>query len=378
MGSVRLSSDRISDLLGFARIASSAQDIQTLRSETLHPVRRAFRSDSTIIWLIDQNHRAIEPIEANIQHRFFPMYRDYYFRKNPFDPTNLGSFRGTSLSMERIVPYSDFQRTEYYNDFIRPQKIRRQMAVYIRLRNRLTSLICTHRSSNRMFNEEDLAAGDMVSSHLSAAFDRIQMIEEVKRKGSFFRMILDSTDAGILVLDLQKRPVFINRKAADICAGIKREILPDNERHRVDSIIPPPVLDDCEALERCFENDQEFGLGSRPVRERIIWISPSEKCLFRIRLVNRDLADSDDPLFLITMQTLPGHPKIEDHAARMDFGLTKREAEIVSYIYRGYRNAEIADRLFISEGTVKNHLRSIFEKAEVKNRTGLIHKVLSR
>ena len=378
MRNIRLSSDRISDLMEFARIASSAQDIQTLRSETLHPIRRAFRSDSTILWLIDQNNRAIEPIEVNIQHRFFPMYRDYYFRKNPFDPTNLGPFRATSLSMERIVPYQAFQRTEYYNDFIRPQKIRRQMAVYIRVRNKLTSLICTHRSDNRMFNEEDLAAGDMVSTHLSSAFDRIQMIEEVKKKGSFFRMIVDSTDAGILVLDLQKRQVFINRKGAEICAGIKKENLPHKGRHRANSIIPPPVLDYCDALEGYPENDQGIGLSPLPVRERIIRVSPSEKCLFRIRLVNRNLADSDGPLFLVTMETLPGNPKIDDHAARMDFGLTKREAEIVSYVYRGYRNAEIADKLFISEGTVKNHLRSIFEKAEVKNRTGLIHKVLSR
>ncbi len=357
MGSVKLSSGRISDLLEFARIAGSAQDIRSLRSETLHPIRRAFRSDSTILWLIDQDGRAVEPLEVNIQHRFFPMYRDYYFKKNPFDPANLGSFRGTALSMERMVSFKDFERTEYYNDFIRPQKIRRQMAVYIRVRNRLASLICTHRSSNRMFNDEDLAAGEMVSSHLSAAFDRIQMIEEVKKKGSFFRMVLDSADAGILVLDLQKRAVFSNRRAAEI-------------------FIPPVVLDDCDVLVRCSE--RKAGPGSLPVRERIIRVSPSEKRVFRTRLVNRDLADSDEPFFLITMETLPGNPKIEDDEALMDLGLTKREGEIVSYIYRGYRNAEIAERLFISEGTVKNHLRNIFEKTEVKNRTGLIHKVLSR
>ncbi|RJR34028.1 MAG: hypothetical protein C4576_27050 [Desulfobacteraceae bacterium] len=211
-----------------------------------------------------------------------------------------------------------------------------------------------------MFNEEDLAAGDMVSLHLSAAFDRIQMIEEVKKKGGFFRMIVDSTDIGMLVLDLQKRPVFINRKAAAICAEV-----------------PHPLLVDCDALKRHLGKAQDVDPGSLPVTERILRISPSEKCIFRIRLVNRRLADSEEPLFLITMDTLPRNPKMDDHAAKMDFGLTKREAEIVSYVYRGCRNAEIAERLFISEGTVKNHLRSIFEKAGVKNRTSLIHKVLS-
>ncbi|MBN2125577.1 MAG: helix-turn-helix transcriptional regulator [Deltaproteobacteria bacterium] len=190
-------------------------------------------------------------------------------------------------------------------------------------------------------------------------------------------MILDSTDVGIAVLDPQKRPVFINRKAADICAGIKGEILPDNECCRTGPVIPPPVLKDCNALEKSGENGPEDVLDGFPVRERVLWVSPFEKCLFRARVADRTLTDFPHPLFLITMETLPAHPRINDHAVMTDCNLTKRETEIVSYIFKGYRNAEIAERLFISEGTVKNHLRNIFEKVQVKNRTGLIHKVLS-
>jgi DNA-binding CsgD family transcriptional regulator len=367
----------IPDLMEFARIACVARDIGSLRSGTLHLIRRIFRSDSTIIWLTDQNNRAVEPLEVNVQHHFFPMYRDYYFRKNPFDPVNMGSFAGTSVSMEQLVPYNDFRKTEYYNDFIKPQNIRRQMVVYIRVNNKLTSLICTHRFNNRRFNEEDLAAGNIVSSHLSAAFERIHMIEEIRRKGSFFQMIFDSTDVGIAALDLGKKLLLINRKGISICEGMKKEAISKNELYNVESVIPPPVLNDCEAVEKCVKNDQKVGIDSFPIRERIMAISSFEKCLFRSRIVNRSLTDFNHPLFLITMEILPEHPKINDRAVKGECNLTKRETEIVSYILKGYRNAEIADSLFISEGTVKNHLRNIFEKAKVRNRTGLIHKVLS-
>lgn len=55
-----------------------------------------------------------------------------------------------------------------------------------------------------------------------------------------------------------------------------------------------------------------------------------------------------------------------------EWGLTQREREVAQLLGRGLRNHEIARRLFISEQTVKDHLRSIYRKAGVKNRAGLI------
>jgi DNA-binding NarL/FixJ family response regulator len=49
-------------------------------------------------------------------------------------------------------------------------------------------------------------------------------------------------------------------------------------------------------------------------------------------------------------------------------GLTPREMEVLSLIEKGLSNQEIADRLFIEVGTVKNHVHSILEKLEVGNR----------
>ncbi len=49
--------------------------------------------------------------------------------------------------------------------------------------------------------------------------------------------------------------------------------------------------------------------------------------------------------------------------------LTVRELEVLEYIVQGNSNREIADALYISEKTVKNHLSSIFRKIEVFDRT---------
>jgi DNA-binding NarL/FixJ family response regulator len=49
--------------------------------------------------------------------------------------------------------------------------------------------------------------------------------------------------------------------------------------------------------------------------------------------------------------------------------LTKREYEVLSLIAEGLNNKNIAERLFISEKTVKNHVSSIFRKINVNDRT---------
>jgi len=49
--------------------------------------------------------------------------------------------------------------------------------------------------------------------------------------------------------------------------------------------------------------------------------------------------------------------------------LSERELEILALIARGASNREIADQLFIAEGTVKNHVTHILGKLDVRDRT---------
>jgi DNA-binding CsgD family transcriptional regulator len=58
------------------------------------------------------------------------------------------------------------------------------------------------------------------------------------------------------------------------------------------------------------------------------------------------------------------------------YGISKREREIIQQVMKGESNRDIEKTLFISHSTVKNHLYSIFQKAGVKSRSQLIHRVL--
>ncbi|MGL6261811.1 response regulator [Vibrio sp. WXL103] len=49
--------------------------------------------------------------------------------------------------------------------------------------------------------------------------------------------------------------------------------------------------------------------------------------------------------------------------------LTEREMQILQEVAQGFRNKQIADRLFISESTVKVHMKSLLKKLQVASRT---------
>jgi len=61
-------------------------------------------------------------------------------------------------------------------------------------------------------------------------------------------------------------------------------------------------------------------------------------------------------------------PEPEPDVGRPQQVLSERELEVLQLVSEGLKNREIAERLFISENTVRTHLRNILDKLHVQNR----------
>jgi DNA-binding NarL/FixJ family response regulator len=102
--------------------------------------------------------------------------------------------------------------------------------------------------------------------------------------------------------------------------------------------------------------------------------SPTELLLKSIRKVNAgelwlDRATTADVVRQLAGRPIPAPrnmPQTDKPVA-----LSRREREITALVAQGFRNREIADKLFISEQTVKNHMHNIFEKVGVQDRLEL-------
>jgi NarL family two-component system response regulator LiaR len=62
-------------------------------------------------------------------------------------------------------------------------------------------------------------------------------------------------------------------------------------------------------------------------------------------------------------------PFIPDEKKREELGITRRELEILERIAQGMSNREIAEKLYVSENTVKTHSSRVFDKLGAKRRT---------
>lgn len=87
-------------------------------------------------------------------------------------------------------------------------------------------------------------------------------------------------------------------------------------------------------------------------------------------MITREVAKA---LFSRTMNERDRHP-VPDKAKESEYGLTDRELQVLQYISEGLANRSIAERMFLSEGTVKNYISSIYSKLNVHNRASAMRK----
>jgi len=109
-------------------------------------------------------------------------------------------------------------------------------------------------------------------------------------------------------------------------------------------------------------------LGARGV---VLRTTPGELVCKSIRKVNGGELWIGREAMSEVVRALAAVVQSDEPRARADFGLTRREREILTLVVEGDTNKGIARRLSVGEDTVKHHLTSIFNKTGVSSRLEL-------
>jgi DNA-binding NarL/FixJ family response regulator len=116
-------------------------------------------------------------------------------------------------------------------------------------------------------------------------------------------------------------------------------------------------------------HQRAIALGARGL---VLKSQPVDVLLKAIRRVNAGELWIERELMHTVIGQMMTQQTARDPEAEKIGALTVREREIVAHIGQGSKNKQIAEKLFISETTVRHHLTSIFSKLEVSDRLELV------
>ncbi|OBG37943.1 MULTISPECIES: response regulator [Mycolicibacter] len=185
---------------------------------------------------------------------------------------------------------------------------------------------------------------------LTAFADRIEVVGQAVNAEQAIAVIAE-TDPDVVLCDVRMR----GESGLDLCLAL-RERDPDRK------VVMLSVYDDEQYL---FEALRVGATGY------LLKSISSDDLVHQIELAHRGETVIDPGLAARAAGTAARLQRDEFWPGARQ-GLTQRESEILAYMVSGLSNRGIATKLVIGDETVKSHLRSIYRKLGVSDRTGAV------
>ncbi|MCP3728067.1 helix-turn-helix transcriptional regulator [Paraburkholderia sp. CNPSo 3272] len=322
------------------------------------------------LWEGDAKERLRSVGWAGTAPRFVQAYDEHYVRMDPFALARTWP-SGTILTDPMMAPRAVIERSEFFQDWARPQGMNTAVGTNVALDGgNVAVLVATRRQRDGNFDQEhlDLLAG--LLPHFQRAL-RMNLhlcgMDLVQHTAS---AALDALSHAVLIVDTSCHVMFANRVAEEFLSSADgigsgplglfamTTTLTNSLRSlvaRATAVGKDPPTGSALALSRTSMK--------RPYQALI---SPLAVDAARARGVSRK------PAALILVVDPERVPDSAERRLRTLYNLTRIEARVACEIHKGASLDAVAESLNVQQSTVRTHLHHIFQKTEARRQSDLV------
>jgi len=353
------------EVLDLGQIALDCVSREELQQNSLERLEKSLGAKSSLFISISRN-RSRWCFEKGLSHGVPEngpkLWNQRYHKQDPFVHAFLSAPSDNSpvVVSSQVISHRQLIATEFYADFLKPQSIYHVMVLGLISHQRPIGMFGFHRPPGAApFSKRDAEKASLLSPYLTAAVEKVAKMEEIQcYQNAIDRLTSDTSSRGVIVLSRLDKPLYANSKACELLCPSSETA---SEEMGVGKSIPSHLREFCRSI-----NDK----GTRrmgKMRGRN-WQNHASR-----RDLSIEIHDCRDGTRVVYLND--GDPSFLRPDRLTEYNLTNRERAIVHLLSTGMTDSEIADKLFISIRTVQNHLRKVYSKTSVHNRTGLVNRL---
>jgi DNA-binding CsgD family transcriptional regulator len=362
----------LTNVLEVISVANKSLDGEMVGQKALNAMFQAISAEGGIFFLPDENGQFTHIILKNLEKEYCNYYKTYYHRFDPLQLADDSNARKGLAHLDRVTSYNSFQHTEFYNDFLKPQKINYKLIVNMFAEDKLYGkIVLTRPRKSKQFSQRDIRTAKTISPYLAHALAHNELRKKIRVRGSILDYIENQSSVGMILLDDGLNVIYQNRKAEQICGKFKGSGSSVNHT----APIVCQFLKDCRKIKTGLK-DCPAG-GTNVPRHSVVKGPENTRFLLISKILDEGPDCEGSRMFMVSIQE-KSLPNFDPQFLIDTFRLSKREIDVVALLFLGMRNAQIAGKLFVTEITIKKHLHNIYGKVGVNNRTKLINKILTR
>lgn len=170
-------------------------------------------------------------------------------------------------------------------------------------------------------------------------------------------LVRSRSSPGVLILDRDHKVLYANQEALSLLKNTGE--------------IPPEMRTLCDEAQSQESNNQSAVESKGHCA--LLWREGEPPCSMRAILIGAQEIERPATHVMVLVENVTEQHGLNLKKAKSQYGLTDREIEVVALLAQGLTNKEIGSKLFISEHTIKDHIKNIMKKMSAASRSEIAY-----